>query len=287
MKMQTIRFQLTLIVLFLAAILAPTPSAAAAQTTYDSASYELQVDFPGNQIRANMVVRVTGRINSQPFTQKTVISVKCTASQGVRIDNDQARFVSAQQGAIACDLPSFADAVYKLTKGALKLERICACRDPYLAANINLTEDPKWMGNPDDRNPIFYHPDVQFFAPYVDAPGVAATRMNHSGAPQTMSAPYALQQPLNAIWAGNDAELLLEFADLGGWHSFLKPYDLSMLPSSLFWANGQQLNASGHGALFPATTDAVTIYIGFNPVTQTYFDGTIERLAVDPPHWGI
>lgn len=287
MQPRVIRFHIGLILLFMIATFAPTQSAAASQTFYDSASYELQVDFPNNQIRANMVVRVTGHANGAPFVNMFTIPVKCAANQGVRIDNEQARFVSQYKGAIACDLPSFAEAVYKLTNGGLKLESVCACRDPYLAANISLTEDPKWTGNPDDRNPIFYHPDVQFFAPYVDPPNVAATRMNHSGAPQTMSAPYTLQQPLNAIWAGNDANLLLEFADLGGWHSFLKQHNLSTLPGSLFWANGQQLNASSHSTDFPATTEAVTVYIGYNPVTQTYFDGTIERLAVDPPHWGI
>ncbi|MEZ4736312.1 MAG: hypothetical protein R3E79_55205 [Caldilineaceae bacterium] len=287
MKIQTIRRHLMLSLLCLAATLAPTQSAAAAQISYDAASYELQVDFPNNQIRANMVVRVTGHVNGSPSVDTVVIPVKCTANQGVRIDNEQARFVSAYQGAITCDLPSFAEAVYKLTNGGLKLAAVCTCRDPYLAANLSLTEDSKWTGNPDDRNPIFYHPDVQFFAPYVDAPGVAATRMSHSGAPQTVSAPYALRQSLNAIWAGSNPDLLFAFADFGGWHSFLQQHNLSTLPGSLFWANGQQLNASSRSTDFPATTDAVTIYIGYNPVTNTYFDGTIERLAVDPPHWGI
>ncbi|MEZ4714341.1 MAG: hypothetical protein R3A44_44585 [Caldilineaceae bacterium] len=51
------------------------------------------------------------------------------------------------------------------------------------------------MGNADDRNPIFYHPDVQFFAPYVDPPAVAAARMSHSQPQTGQCALPTLQRP--------------------------------------------------------------------------------------------
>lgn len=287
MRTKRLLFTWLLTLFFLTATFMPTRTVAAPQTVYDFASYELQVDFAGNRVNAKMIVHVKGRKDGIAFHYSTTTPVHCVASKGVEFRDAQAYFTSAQKGALQCDLPSFADIVYQMTNGKLKLERLCTCRDPYMLANIQLLYDPQWQGNPTTRNPLFYHPDVQFFVPYVDPPHVAVTRMEYNGSPLLESARYAVQPGLNAIWAGNDSDLLFDYADFEGWHNFLKQYNLSTLADSLYWTNGQRLNTHTTGSLFTATTDAVTVYIGFNPVTNTYLDGVIERIVVDPPHWGI
>ena len=155
-----------------------------------------------------------------------------------------------------------------------------------MLANLALTYNKAWSGVEQDRNPLFYHPEFQVFAPYADPPNVAFLRMISPGLTQQTSDIFNLQK-INALWSGNNPDLLLDYADFNGFHEFLKQSDLSMLGSSLDRANGDQLNPRTSTPHFNSSSGPTTIYIGHNPQTGTYLDGIIESISSDPPNWGI
>ncbi len=285
--MQIVRRWLATVIILVASLAWPAQTEAATRPytgTYTWAAYEVQISFPKDAVQANMIVRAgptkSGAVKSMTFP------VTCATHGALSMEQERATFKSQTKDYLSCDLPSFADKVYKLTGGELQLDPIFLARDPYALANIGLTANKSWSGVDEERNPLVYHPDFQLFMPYADSGKAAYLHMFYAGLTQGTSTSFSLQTS-NAIWSGNDPSLLLDFADFAGFHSFLAQHKLSKLDSSLYWANGQQLNQLRASPPFHSSSGPTTIYIGYNPETETYLDGVIERISIDPPCWAI
>ncbi|MBV7328352.1 hypothetical protein KFU94_08845 [Chloroflexi bacterium TSY] len=89
----------------------------------------------------------------------------------------------------------------------------------------------------------------------------------------------------NVIWSGDDTEVFWEYADLSGWAHFFTNHELRTLEGgALHWHNGQVL--TGPAAPldhFAVDSSATTVFIGYNPDTNTYLDARVKAIGADPP----
>jgi len=264
--------------------LAPPPPSG---VTYVAAQ-EIHLDFQQNTVNALWAVRIQKLVNGHIKSDEThTEALKCRASDTLQIKEGIAHFYRQDKAYISCWLPSLRDRVDELTNGGLLLAKHCRCKEPWVSAHLQLRDDGKVNLSDPNNNPIFYHPDFAYFVPYNNRPDQAYLRVDYPSAPAPLSAPFTPAQ-WNTLWSGENGAQFVQEADFAGWAAYFMGHSLNTLPESAHWANGVMLTVNqgaNSGALL--STQGAEIFFGYNPDTQTFFNGAVTKIDWDPSCPGL
>lgn len=284
------RILLPLILLLITSTTLPSNVARAQQGSIDEVGMEVHLDFYKGAPRAIWTVYASQFVNGkQTIDEIRHIPLTCQ-NYGVSISGDVGTFLSKEHDFIKCLLPDFAAEIKKITKGEIIVGEYCACKSPWIAANVDLEYDPTSVGPLPDSNPLFYHNDMNYAVPYVDPANLVSLRSDYAGAPQPVSTPFYLNgaSQWNAVWSGEDGVDFLDLADFRGWAAYLAAYSPSSIKDALHWANGQQIDqANGAAGNLRMNTGSTVIFFGVNPDTGAYFNGNVKQIDWDPGCRGI
>lgn len=231
------------------------------------ATWEIEVHFPKGDIEAQLMV-TTGYYDEEKEEEVVLpvykTTLECKEHGWVPIEKGVATF--SGDSYFSCEVPSIAEIAYHMTDKQLIIGAQCECKDPWIIGNIS--PESKYISS-EPLNPIFYRDDLQISSPIL---GGNKSRLEFNVDNVSInSANFSLGQPFY--------EFMAEFVpSYGTTFRFVPSFEvnrthLTAIPSSI----NQQLFLS---------TEASTIYIGYNPVDDAYFEGQIERLNVDPACFG-
>jgi hypothetical protein len=266
----------------------PVIAGAASHGAIDEAGLEVHISFPNDQLLAQWHVRVKRTLAGKVIFDRTErMALHCEVHGDVQIQDESALFQAADQSYIACTLPSLRETVYALTEkepgGPFLLSQQCDCKTAWVAAQVRLAT-PTAPGAPTlYDNPIFYHPDFQYYMPQVHGPNDPMLHVQHNSVTEPFSGGFQAED-WNVVWSGIDGAEFLD--NLGSWGDYFADYDLAKLDGSRHWANGAVLRYANEPSEFQLTTDKTVIYIGHNPTTQTYGDLVVKNVDWDPPCFG-
>ncbi|MEM7332464.1 MAG: hypothetical protein AAF490_10245 [Chloroflexota bacterium] len=234
------------------------------------ASWDIQVDFIGNQPNATLTVRVKEYFNDMVTNHSTKHELSCHVPASVAIENDEAVFNG--KGGILCKIPSLKQIVFEMTDGQFVLPDECDCKSGAFAA-ANLTLDPNTAGDV-ESNPVFTMKDL-----WMDAQLLPDTSFRGQMA-FTVDNHTALSDGFHVLPSSNF--LYANFLQTNGAES----EDLSFKP--LFDANGTDLEATPEQIEedLALSFKQHRIYIGYSPLTHQGFNGRIRTLHVDPGCFG-
>jgi hypothetical protein len=286
-RQQLLRFLVCTLVL----VLLPTTTSArpAGQPgAIDEAGLEVHIAFPNDQLQAEWHVRVKRTLHGAVVFERTaVMRLRCELHGDVQIQDESALFRAVDQSYIACELPSLRETVYAMTKkepgGPIVLNQQCDCKNAWVAAKVKLESPTTAGGQTLHDNPLFYHPNFQYYVPLTAGPHDPLLHVQYDGVTQPFSGVFA-PEDWNVLWTGIDGAEFL--ANLGPWGDYFADYELTKLPDAHHWANGASLRDAVEPSEFQLTTDATVIYIGHNPVLGTYSDLVVNHLDWDPPCFG-
>lgn len=253
------RYLFFLLLIMITIILHHAPKPAQAANSNGWASWVLDVNFAHDQTNATMTITVEFADPNIP-TITQIVPLNCTNWGNLKIKNERAEFSGNEY--ITCDMPDLVAKVHEITKGRLAISPHCDCEDDPWAQAL-LTIDPNTQQT-EPINPIFYHPDLQFSAPFSSKGGASL-----SLAVNTQSA----HSELFPIRAG---------VDIPVWAQFTETLPGSYKPN--FTADGIPSPATPSMVYgpFSFSNQATTIYIGYLPRAGIYFEGTLNSLQVDP-----
>ncbi len=258
------------------------------QGAIDEAGLEVHISFPKDELLAQWYVHVKRTLGDKVIFDRTErMTLQCKVHGDVQFEDESAIFRARDQSYIACALPSLRKTVYAMTEnelgGPIELNQHCDCKHAWVAAKVRL-ETPTTSGGPTlYDNPIFYHPDFQYYIPQVNGSSDPLLHVRYDGVTEPYSSVFQ-PEAWNVVWSGIDGAEFLN--NLGSWGDYFTAYDLSKLDLSHHWANGNVLRYANEPSEFQLTTDETMIYIGHSPTAQTYGDIAVQHVDWDPPCFG-
>ena len=284
---------MTLLAILATTILLPTHAVQASTPSYSWSNWELRVDFPASgAVNALFIVRIGHHVpdgsggTAQVADIVHTTSVPCTPQGDVKIAPGVAIFHNTPMapGHILCTLPDYASMVNGLTSGAYTISSSVGVAQPWATAKVAPAPGDPHAGpiNP-TQNPIFYHPDIQLSTPLGLNPGTAHLHFGFGG--NYLTSDFFHADPAgSSLWSGVVHNELFSRADFWSWATYLNPGDLFGLSGIPLVADGTRMAiaSSSTASTFSMGTASTTVCIGCNLDAGTYFEGAINRLAVDP-----
>lgn len=273
-----------------AAVALPTTAFAVtpSQGAIDEAGLEVHISFPNDQLLAEWYVHVKRTQGGKVIFDRTKqMTLDCKQHGDIQIEDESATFRAVDRSYIACTLPSLRKMAYAMTEdepgGPIRLAQECDCKNAWVAAKIRLGAPTGASAPTLYDNPLFYHPDFQYYVPEVNSAREPLLHVMYDGVAEPLSDLF-LPQKWNTLWTGIDGAEFL--ANLGSWGDYFFEHDVAKLVDARHWANGDVLRYANEPSEFRLTTDETTIYIGHSPIYQTYSDVVIKHLDWDPPCFG-
>jgi hypothetical protein len=243
-------------------VLAAQPVAASGNS-FHFAKWWVTLSFPNNQPLVELTTEIWHKPTSGPATLITTHTepLNCTVSGNLAINQGIAEF--SGQESIACQQPDLAQKINQMSGGLLNVPQIAPVRNVWAEGQIAIASNAP-LNTP---LPTYYHPDIQHGLARVGAGTVSQLlRVNgalSSSSASTQALPFDLR-----------AEILRQ--SNGSY-------------KTLFTNNGAA--TAGNPATIPAglmlNLSATTIYFGYSPQSNSYFQGFIKTLTVDPGAFGV
>lgn len=222
----------------------------------------VNLSFPNDQPQVELTTEIWHiPASGDPYilTSQTE-TLDCTVSGSLQINNEVATF--SGQEYIACTQPNMVDKFDEVSQGALSnVADDVVARNPFAAGQLMVAGN-----SASGTRPVFYHPSMQY-----GLNRVSTTHANQifrvDGAATTSSsfvqaAPYDLRAELQIRPNGS---YRTEFTANG--------------------VSGPGTPASLGSGLF-INLEETTIYFGYSPVNNSYFQGNIHTLTIDPGAFG-
>ena len=223
----------------------------------------VDLSFPNNKPLAQLTTQIWYKPANSAAVLVTsqVDELECATVGNLQIDNEMASFTGQEY--IACEQPDMVQKFEEVSQGALSLSAYdVVSRSPYVAGQLAIAP-----GAPTNVTlPAFYHPSIQYGLAQVGG-GNAEQTLRVDGADSTsiaftQTAPYALRAEFKSQPSGNyRAE---------------------------FTANGSTTlgTPAGIGSGLQVNLEETTIYFGYSPDSNSYFQGTMKTLTADPGAFG-
>lgn len=232
---------------------------AAHQTRW--ARWTIDLDFANDQLNDKLFIEVGYENQNGDLVVEMVntVDLNCELVGNVLINNEEATFTQGDY--IVCEMPSLIKEVASMTRGEFDLPAGCPVEDPWIEAEMtNVSGEEAEFGAP-----LFYRPDIQFGAALVSGGEKAHTQFVVSGVGSSSSL-YSLGGGLDVITA-----------------SWEQLNATTYVPA--FTVNGNSLTAvpSQVTGQLELTNHATEIYFGHSPDFNTYFEGTLRSIRIDPP----
>lgn len=284
--------------------LAPLPVNAAGTTTgcnsgpFEWCDWDIKIDFPLDNLRVIYTVRVghyaAGNIPMVDQYASFDISESCRQQgEKITITNNVAHFAG---GYYQCIRPSFADIVTDLTAGQIQLPAACTCKFPAAAFEGDFAAP--------GRHPLLYRNDGQFYVTMNRQALVTTTLHALSAATLPIdynSNPWAMAGDAR-LWSGELGKGIIHFMNVqwsganGSWFAFLQNPPAASAPdfmtatatdeSFLHWSEGAQPTYQASQGAIQIETGSQPFYIGYDPVSDERFIGTMQKLWDDPGCFG-
>lgn len=234
----------------------------AAATGSPWAIWKIKVTFPNNTINTELIVSIghTTSTGQRVIDMQQTFPVTCQAVGNPTVQNNQATFDGSSY--FSCEVPSIKEKVLQMTNGQLVIADQCASRKGYVVGSLSLDGNPA-LANP--KNPLFHRDDILFGLPLDTAT-------------QQANIVAKFEQALS----GSD-----DFAIHPAGHVVAAVFDKTG-PNTFtptFSVNGTALNATpatlSQTFLHLSTLES-TVYVGYSPLLNEYYHGTLTSLLVDP-----
>lgn len=185
----------------------------------------------------------------------------CAVVGNLQVNNETAVFTGQEY--ISCDMPDMVQKFEDVSQGVLtNMPHVVLTRNPYATGQVFVAGTaPAHVSLP-----TFYHPSIQHSLARTGAGDARqffrVGGLQAHGEAYTQAAPYAI----GALF------------DSTGWTQH----------DTRFRANG--VTKTGTPAVINSTLNvnlsATTIYFGYSPATNSYFQGNIKNLTIDPGAFG-
>ncbi|MCB0035538.1 MAG: hypothetical protein KDE51_16010 [Anaerolineales bacterium] len=232
---------------------------AAYQTRW--ARWTIDLDFANNELNDELFIEVGHETQSGDLIVEltNTVDLDCKLVGNVAISNEEATF--GQGDYIVCSMPSLIKEVASMTRGKFDLPAGCPVEDPWIEAELTAAAGE----GVEFGAPLFYRPDLQFGATLVSGGGKAHIQFIVDGAGSGSSL-YAADGGIDTISA-----------------HWTQVNATTYTPS--FTANGTPLTAVPNQVTgqLELTNHATEIYFGYSPDFNTYFEGTLRSIRIDPP----
>jgi hypothetical protein len=244
--------------------LAPVGTAVAAGSSYPFAKWFITLSFPNDQPLVELTTEIW---HHNPDTGTTSLvttqtdELDCTVSGTLAISNEVATFDG--QTYITCEQPDMVQKIDEVSDGNLLVPAVVAVRDAWVRGQVMLASNAPL----NTALPVHYQPDIQHALAQTGA-GDTVQFLRVDGV-QAQSNGYAQAFPYQI---GARFQSRAEACE--PW----KPYD------TRFRANG--VAAAGTPAVIGQVLNinlrATDIYFGYSPDSNSYFEGSVKTLIVDP-----
>lgn len=238
--------------------------AAASGSGFHFGKWLVDLSFPDNKPLVELTTEIWYKPPNGPaylVTSETE-ALPCTVTGNLPINNEIAQFTG--QASIACDQPDMVQKFFDVSNGVLNnVPYLVPVRNAYVMGQVTiLANAPANMALPVHDHPSLRHAlarkasgdAVQYFQ--------VGGQMAQSNA-YTQAAPFNIKSDFNVRTNGSS-------------------YD------TIFTANGAA--AAGNPAVINGVLsvdlNATTIYFGYSPLSNSFFQGSIKTLTVDPGAFG-
>lgn len=253
---------LGLLGLALFSLMAARP-AAASGSSYHFAQWLVTLSFPNNQPLVELTTEIWYKPANGPAYLVTSHTepLNCTVSGNLQISQGIAEF--SGQESIVCQQPDMAKKINQVSGGLLNVPQVVPVRNAWVEGQMAISNNAP-LNTP---LPTHYHPGIQHSLTRL-GPGAVSQLFRVAGSPSNSS-------------ANNQAAPF----DLRA--EFIRQNNGSY--QTLFTTNGAA--KKGNPATIPAglmlDLSATTIYFGYSPQSNSYFQGFIKTLTVDPGAFGV
>jgi hypothetical protein len=237
--------------------------AAASGSGYHFAQWLVTLSFPNNQPLVELTTEIWYKPANGPASLVTAHTepLNCTVSGNLQINQGIAEF--SGQESIACEQPDMAQKINQVSSGLLNVPQVVPVRNAWVEGQVAVANNAP-LNIP---LPTHYHPGIQH-------------GLTRAGA-------GAVSQLLRVDGALANSSASAQAAPFGLRAEFLRQSNGSY--KTLFTNNGAA--AAGNPPTIPAglmlDLSATTIYFGYSPQSNSYFQGFIKRLTVDPGAFGV
>lgn len=239
-------------------LLAAQPAAATGQQW---AKWKIQVNFQGNVINPKLVVEIghTTPSGNRVIDDVEHFTITCTVVGNPTVQNNQATFNGNSY--YQCEVPSIQQKVSEMTSGMFIIASECEAKRPYITSIVSLDDTPVQLAA---NNPLFYRDDITFSLPLDITTGQAqiSTVFDNATAESSNFFPGITNHTIMAIYnKGSGMQYTPAFT--------VDTFSYSSTPATI----NQMIGLS---------TLESTIYFGYSPTTNEYFEGVLTSLIVDP-----
>ncbi len=237
--------------------------ATASGNGYPFAKWLVTLTFPNDQPLVELTTEIWYKPANQPaylVTSETE-PLACTVSGNLAVSNEIATFDG--QSYITCQQPDMAQKIAEVSQGNLLVSSPVPVGDAWVRGRV-FVDGGASLNTP---LPVHHHPSIQYAL--AQTGGGSAVQYWRVDGVEAASAPFAQALPFNL-----GARIRSKAEACAGW----LPYD------TRFGVNGTF--GSGTPAVISQILwldlDATDIYFGYSPDGNSYFQGHIKTLIVDP-----
>lgn len=223
----------------------------------------VDLTFPNNVPLAELTTEIWYKSASGAPVLATVEveELSCSTIGNLQIANERATF--SGQEYISCEMPDMVLKFAEVSQGILNVPLYDAVtRSPYVSGQIALA-----AGAPLNVTlPLFYHPSIQHGMAQVGGGNVVQIfRVDEASSTSLaflQAAPYVLRSEFRSL-------------PLGSYRALFTTNGSTTLGTPATIGSGLEVNL-----------EETTIYFGYSPDTNRYFQGTIKSLTADPGAFG-
>lgn len=243
--------------------LAAAGPAAASGNGFHFGKWLVNLSFPNDQPQVELTTEIWFKPSggaAYVVTSQTE-ELTCAVAGNLQVNNETADFTGQEY--ISCDMPDMVQKFEDVSQGVLtNMPHVVLTRNPYATGRVFVAG----TAPAHEALPTFYHPSIQHGLAHTGAGDARqffrVGGMQAHGEAYTQAAPYAI----GALF------------DSTGWTQH----------DTRFRANG--VTKTGTPAVINSTLNvnlsATTIYFGYSPATNSYFQGSVKNLTIDPGAFG-
>lgn len=238
--------------------LMPARPAKASGNGYHFAKWLVTLDFPNNKPRVELTTQIWFKPNNGPaqLVKSQTDELICSVTGNLKITNDTATF--SGQEYITCQQPDMVQKIYEVSNGLLNVSPVQAVFDPFamgvIAAAVNAPTKAVL--------PVHHHPNIQYGLA-LEKNGTATQHFRVANGYSSSDA-YMQVAPQN---------IRADFRrQANGTHRAGFTMNGVSAPGSPSTINGPLLVNLG----------ATSVYFGYSPLNNAYFQGDITIATIDP-----
>jgi len=238
--------------------LMPARPAKASGNGYHFAKWLVTLDFPNNKPRVELTTQIWFKPNNGPaqLAKSQTDELLCSVIGNLEITNNTATF--SGQEYITCQQPDMVQKIYQVSNGLLSVSPVQAVFDPFAMGMISAAVNAPTKV----VLPVHHHPNIQYGLT-LEKNGTATQHFRVANGYSSSDA-YMQVAP---------HDIRADFRrQTNGTHRTGFTMNGVSTPGNPPTINGPLLVSLG----------ATTIYFGYSPLNNTYFQGKLTTATVDP-----